>query len=1034
MNALLAWFVRNPVAANLLMVIIVAGGFLAITTIDNEFFPPIEPNIVRVSVPYPGAGPLEVEEQICIKIEEALSDVQGIKEIRSSCAQGIGTVTIETVMDWDVQRMVNDVKSRVDAIPTFPADAERPIVSDLNFGNSVMQLVVFGGDDEQAIKDLALDVKDGINLLHGVNQVNVAGTRDSMVLVEIDEATLRSLGLSFDRVATAIREGSLNLPAGQMRNDAGDIQLQIRGQNYQARDFADLVVIGDQQGGQVRLGDIAVLRDSFEEKNFLVEYEGQLAVRLTVLVGDSPDTIGTSQRVREHLSGLSLPPGYQVAVVGDNAVYLYDRLQLLAKNSLQGLMLVFVLLLLFLRPRLALWVAAGIGVAYLGTLWVMAWIGVTLNVMSTFAFLLILGIVVDDAIVVSENIYARHERGLRGPQAAIDGVGGVAKPVLLAVATTMMVFVPMLSLPGPMGQFMGPMPVVALAALAFSLVECMLILPSHLSHLPAEKPPANAPARWLAAARQRFTHGLNRFSFQIYQPLLKRCLANRAATLAAFAVILAFCLSLFAGGWLNVRFNPEIEGESLVVDARFQEGTGFAHVLRAKEQIMAGIEEVREQADVVGHRGEPAIVGAFLQVDGDRVAVSISLINNGDRDIGSNEISRRIRAAIGDIPGIKSFGIAGQFFGASKDISLRLAGSDFEQLDGARLYLREALAGYQGVVDITDSQSSARQEISIRLKPHAETLGLDLNDVARQVRHAFYGAEAQRIPRLREDVRVLVRYPQDQRGSVNFLDDMHIRLGDGRGVPFSEVATAEFMPGYTTINRTDRQRVISVQADVVPGVVGAGEIVEAVMRDHREELRQRFPGVSLGLEGDQMEIGILVNHLVMGAVLALLAMYTILAVEFKSYLQPFYVLIAVPFGAAGAIIGHMVMGMDFSMPSAMGILATAGVVVNGNLVLIDFINKRRVAGEGIVEAVTQAARERLRPILLTTITTFFGLMPILLEPSPSAAALKPLVVSLSFGVVFSIGITLLMVPVLYVTMENFKARLGIRARAEMVDA
>lgn len=1034
MNALLAWFVKNPVAANLLMLIIIAGGLVASTRIDNEFFPDFQPNIVQVSVPYPGAGPLEVEEQICIKIEEAISDVQGIKEVKSTASQGIGTVTIETVEGWDVQRMVSDVKTRVDAISTFPVDVERPIVSDLSLGTQVIQLVLFGGHDEQAIKDLALDLKDKLNLLPGVSQVNINGTRESVVTVEVSESTLRAYGLSFADIAAIIRDSSINLPAGQMRNPAGDIQLQIYGQDYRAEDFADIVVVSGRDGGQVRLGQIATLRDTFEEKNFLVEYEGQIAAQLTVLAGESPDTIGTSALVQDYIASHrdDLPPGFRLEVWNDNSLYLKDRLNLLMVNSLQGLALVFVLLLLFLRPLLAVWVCTGIAVAYLGTLWSMSLMGVSINVVSTFAFLLILGIVVDDAIVISENIYSMHERNVRGPMAAIAGVTDIAKPVILAVLTTLIVFVPMLAMPGTMAQLFTPIPIVAIAALTFSLVESLLILPSHLSGLKAEKPPANPATRLLALCRHGFNRGLNRFSFRIYQPLLERCLRNRGATLALFLAILMTCLSVFAGGWLPVRLTPEIETENLIAEAQFQEGAGFAHVLAVKEQIMDGFERVRREPDMVGFDGQPIVTGSFLVVDGDKVTLRINLIKNGERALTSVDIENRIKKAIGEIRGVKSFNVSSSLFGLSKDMSFRLSGADIDELDAARHHLREVLASYAGVVDITDSLSSARQEIRIALKPHAETLGLDLADIARQARHAFYGAEAQRIPRLREDVRVMVRYPADQRGTLEYLEDMRIRLPDGRGIPFSEVATAEFVPGYTTITRTDRQRVVSVFADVVPGAAVANEIVQTVLANHQADMKERFPSVTVGLEGQQREQGEFFQTMLIGAAFALFCMYAVLAVEFKSYLQPLYVLSAVPFGAAGAIIGHLLVGMDFSMPSGIGMLATAGVVVNANLVLIDCINKLRAAGGDMEAAVRQAARERLRPILLTTITTFFGLMPILMEPSTSAAALKPVVVSLSFGVVFATGITLLMVPAMYLVFETLKARLGFGARAEVV--
>lgn len=1034
MNGPINWFIKNPVAANLLMFIIVIGGIVATANIDNEFYPDIQPSIVQVTVPYPGAGPLEVEEQICMKIEEAISDVEGIKEIKSTASQSLGTVTIETVDGWDLQQMLSDVKTRVDAISTFPVDAERPIVSDITIGSEVVRLVVYGGDDEQSIKNLALSLKDEIYHLPGVSRVSVSGVRDSQVSVEIAEAVMRAYHIDFDDIARAIRQSSLNLPAGQMRNKAGDIQLQVYGQGYQARDFESIVVVRQADGSQVTLGQIATVSDNFEEKNFLTEYEGKIAAQLTVYVGDHPDTIGTAVTVREFVTQHkdSLPPGFQLVLWNDRSEYLKDRLSILLKNSIQGLILVFALLLLFLRPRLALWVSAGIAVAYLGALGVMFMIGLSINVVSTFAFLLILGIVVDDAIVVSENIYSMHERNIRGPLAAVKGVTAIAKPVVLAVITTLIVFVPMLALPGSTAQLFAPIPAVAMAALAFSLIEALLILPSHLSHLDQEKPPGNVVTRQMLRWRQNFNQGLNRFSETIYQPLLHRSLKNCGATLAVFLVILMLCLSMFAGGWLPLRFTPAIELETIVAQAKFQEGAGFAHVLDVKRQMAQGLTTVRQQDDVVGLQGQPAVISNFLVVDGNQITMEVNLIKNGEREISTSEIQQRLKTAIGEVNGVESFNVSSSIFGLTKDISFRLSGPDIKQLEAAASYLKDVLAGYSGVIDITDSLSSARQEIRVTLKPNAEVLGVELQDVARQVRYAFFGAEAQRIPQLREDVKVMVRYPPQQRGSVEYLNDMHLQLDNGVSVPFSEVASAEFVPGYTTINRTNRERVISVYADTIPSMAIPNEIVQAVMKSQQEAFKTRFPNVYLGLEGSQEQQGEFFSAMLLGTAFSLFAIYALIAIEFKSYLQPLYILSAVPFGVAGAIIGHLIIGMEFSVPSSLGVLATAGVVVNANLVLIDYINNLRAEGLSINEAVVQAARERLRPIMLTSITTFFGLMPVLVESSPSAGALKPVVVSLSFGVVFATTITLLMVPAMYLSLETLKQRLGFKHRAEVV--
>jgi multidrug efflux pump subunit AcrB len=1032
MKRIIPWFVENPVAANLLMLILIVGGIVSSIGIDNEFLPDFETGVVQVQVPYPGAGPLEVEEQICMKIEEAIADVEGIDEVQCTASQGLGSVRVFALDDWDVQQLLNEVKNQVDGISTFPANAEKPVVSELTMGKEVLSLVVYGGTDEQTIKAQAQDLKEELNRLAGVSRVQLGGVRDSVVSIEVGEQTLRKYGLTFNNIANVVREGSVNLPAGQMRGEFGEMQIQIYGQDYRARDFENLPVVASPDGAQLTLGDIASVRDTFQEKNFVVEYNGNPAVELTVIAGEHPDLIGTSTVVRDFIAKWqeTLPPGFRVEVWDDSSDLVRDRLELLVKNSVQGLLLVFMLLLLFLRPALAVWVTAGIAVAYLGTLWVMPVMDLSINMVSTFAFLLILGIVVDDAIVVGENIYTANETGQAPATAAWQGAAGVAKPIILAVLTTVMVFLPMLSLPGAAAQIFMPFPQVAIAALTFSLVECLLILPSHLRHLAPEKPPANRFSKALRAVRQRFTRGLNHFSFHIYQPLLDRCLRHQGTTVASFLAALMIALSLAVGGWLPMRFTPQFDLEVITATVEMQEGAAFSHVRGVRDRLAAGLDTLRRDPGMRGHDGRSVIEDSFTFVEDNKVTFKASVLPSDARSVTGTEIASRWKQAVGEIPAAETFTIAASPFASNRDLSFRLKGRDLDQLSAASRYLQARLEGFAGVVGVSDSLESARQEIRVALKPYAETLGVELADVANQVRYAFYGAEAQRIPRVREDVKVMVRYPADQRDSIETLLDMRVRLDDGTAVPFTEVATANFVPGYTTLERVDRQRVVYVYADVLEGGVSANEIFLSILRNHKEALESRFSGVTLDVGGEQEQQIEFFDQLYVGMGFALFAIYLLLAVEFKSYWQPLIILSAVPFGIAGAIVGHLVMGMAFSMPSALGVLATAGVVVNDNLVLMDRINNLRREGTAMVDAVKRGARDRLRPILLTSLTTFFGLMPILMEPSPAATALKPLVVSLAFGVVFATSITLLMVPAIYLAGERLKQRYGFRPRAE----
>jgi len=572
---------------------------------------------------------------------------------------------------------------------------------------------------------------------------------------------------------------------------------------------------------------------------------------------------------------------------------------------------------------------------------------------------------------------------------------------------------------------------VAMAALTFSLVEALLILPSHLSHLRPETEDRSAISKKFAQIRGFFARWLNHFSCHYYQPLLDKSLKHGGATLATFFSALIICLSLLTGGWLKLNFMPDFEGESLVATATMQEGVGYARLLEVQDQMIAGLEKLKRDPKIVNHDGSPAIRDSFSSIDGSTVSIEVNLSNNDAREITSSRLESMWQQSMGEIQGVQSLVMVNSAFAGDKDISLRLSGPDVEVLRSAADDLKKALAQYAGVVGINDSLSSVRQEIRISLKPYAETLGLELDDVARQVRNAFYGAEAQRIPLLREDVRVMVRYPEDDRATIENLVNMRVKLADGTLVPFTEVADAEFIPGYTTINRFNRSRVVDVFADVVPGVANANEVVNDILRHAQPELLKKYPGVRFLLDGQQQDMRDMIAFLGVGLAFSVLAMYSLLAVQFRSYIQPLCILSAVPFGIAGAVIGHLLLGLSFSFPSGFGVLATAGVVVNSNLVLIDRINSLRDEGIELLEAVRQGARERLRPILLTSLTTFFGLMPILLEESPSAATLIPMAVSLSFGVVFATTITLLMVPAMYTALESMKERMGFAAKSSV---
>ena len=1024
-KGLIAWWVNNPIAANLLMWMILVGGFTSLPGLDKEMFPKIPRDVVQVEVPYPGAGPREVEEQICIRVEEEVHDLDGIEEIRSFAYQGGGRIEIEVADGYSTQKLLNDVKSRVDAINTFPVDAERPQIKEVLARTQILSLAVAGPLNEGDLKRLAETIRDEVVNLPGVTLAEIGGTRAEEVSVEISEDALRRYQLRFEDVVAAIRRSSINLPAGEIREVAGDIVLQTRGQAYHRADFERIVVLPDADGTEITLGDIAHINDGFAEQDLVSLFNGKPAVFINLFNTRNPDVVTTSEAVQQYIDRKipTLQPGVELVVWRNLSVYLNSRIDLLLKNALGGLLLVFGLLVLFLRPALAFWVAAGIGIAYVGTLWVMPYLGISVNVVSLFAFLLILGIVVDDAIVVGESVYAHYERGLKGVESAILGAHSVSKPVTFAVLTTMVVFVPMLLLPGDSTKLMQEMPKVALIALAFSLLESFLILPAHLRHLKLEKPPRWLVTRWLRNARQHTSGALKNFAENTYRPLLARALAHSATTISLFLAVLIVVLGVFFTGWLRVAFFPVVEGEYLRATVELQEGVGFQRTLDIMEQIEQGVEGLKQEPLMMAEDGGSVLVNHFSESKENIVSVVLELASNETRSVSSRAVAELWRKHIGPVENVEEYEVEYTLMGRPKDINLLLKGRDMDDLRAATAEVEAALGSYPGVFNTSSSLRTARQEIEISLQDGADTLGVGLSDVAGQLRNAFYGAEAQRIPREKEDVKVMVRYPEQERASVSSLDQLRIRTDDGREIPFNAVAEATFVPGYTEIKRRDRMRMVEIEAELTRGAASANEVVGALLQQRWPALEEKYPGLTLEIAGAQKDQQEFETGFLQMMLLALLAIYAFLAVEFRSYWQPVMILSAVPFGIAGAILGHILFGKEISMPSMMGVLAAAGVVVNDNLVLIDRINQLRKEGWQALDAVMQGARDRFRPIVLTSLTTFFGLMPILFERSAQAQFLIPMVISLAFGVLVATFVTLLLVPAIYICGERLQEKM-----------
>ncbi len=1065
MKALIAWFADNSVAANLLMLIIVVGGALTVPVIKKEVFPEINADIVNVSVLYPGASPEEVEEAINVRIEEKIAGLEGVKQISSTAAEGVGAVTIEAMLGTDVGELLDDVKSQVDTIDTFPEEAEEAVVSQVTIRRHVLSVAVYGDAGELTLKRFAERVRDELTSLPGITLVELSNARPYEVSIEVPESSLRRFGLSFDQVADAVRRSSLDLPAGSVRTEAAEIMLRTKGQAYTGRDFERLVLLSRPDGTRLYLSDVATVVDGFAETDQSARFNGKPAVMVQVFRVGQQSALEVAEAVKKYVREArpDLPNGIYLDTWRDSSRVLRGRLDTLLRNGGQGLLLVFICLALFLQFRLALWVTMGIPLSFLGALWMFPSLGVSINVLSLFCFILVLGIVVDDAIVVGENVYRTRQRGETGLDAVVKGTQEVAIPVVFGVLTTVAAFLPMLFLPGSTGKMMRLFPLAVIPSLLFSLLESQLILPSHLKHVVVN---GDAPARGVRGAwkrfQRKFSGGLETFIDKVYGPVLGRALRWRYLSLSTAVSFLVITVAMAWSGWVSFTFFPKAEADAVVAELTMPQGTPKEATASAVAQLEASAQELKRvleskygpksEGGEGGYRGGAvrhivASVGeqpyrSAQTHNGGRVGSSFSgahlgevyieLAPSEERSFDSESAARRWRELNGSVPDAVELTYSASLFSAGAPIDVRFAGPSIEDLSEAAKRLKTALSAYPGVFDVSDSFRPGKEEIKLNIKPRAEALGLSLADLAKQVRQGFYGEEAQRVQRGREDLKVMVRYPESERRSLATLENMRIRLPGLPGqapseLPFSSVATVDVGRGYASIQRANRQRVVDVTSEVDPALGNANRIVEDLKAEVLPAIVADYPGLHYSLEGEQREQRETLGSLARGFLIALFVIYALMAIPLRSYLHPLIVMSAIPFGVAGAVWAHFLLGFDVSFLSIFGIVALVGVVVNDSLVLVDYINRHRDAGEDLLEVVNQVGKVRFRPILLTSLTTFAGLTPLLLERSLQAQFLVPMAVSLGFGVIFATGVSLILVPCLYLILEDMKLNLaGLR--------
>ncbi len=1033
-RSVIAWFANNGVAANLLMgVILFLGIWSLLDRVILEVFPEFERDVVTIAASYRGATPAEVEEGVVIRIEEAIADLEGIEKIESTAHEGAGRVQVE-VEKGRARELMDDIKNRVDAINPFPDEVERPVYAVQQSRREVISVVVSGNLPEEELRRLGEQVRDDLVNLPEVSLVEITGVRPHEISIEIDDHTLTSHGMTMEDLVTAIRKSSIDLPAGSLKTPRGEILLRTKGQAYRGEDFARIPLLTHVDGSQVTLGEIALIRDGFEEEPLFAQFNGRPAVMIDVYRSGKQSALEVGRAVREyvHESRITMPEGVALGYWRDRSRIVKLRLETLLTNAWQGGLLVFICLALFLRLSVAIWVCIGIPISFMGALALLPEMGITLNLVSLFAFILVLGIVVDDAIVTGENIYSHMKKAESSLDAAIAGTEEVSVPVTFGLLTTLVAFMPLFFMGGLRGPIFAQIPMIVIPVLIFSWIESKLILPSHMRHVRLRK--KDEQLSRFQTFQSQIADGLEKSIKRWYNPFLERVLEYRYLTFSLFIGVSLIIFVFVLSGRYGFTFFPKVQSETARATLSMQTGTSEAITKKHVEQMTKTAQTLQEKYRDPA-TGESIIHHILASVgwsaggggrhssssSGGRAEsgqVSLELIPPEERTltISTTELVDQWRQAIGTIPGAKELNFRAEIGRGGDPIDVQLTGQDFKVLSRLSTALKQRLAEYPGVFDIQDTFENGKPEILLSVKPEAELLGLSNTDLGKQVRQAFFGAEVQRIQRGRDDVRVMIRFPKADRESLSTLETMRIRTPTGLEIPMDNIAAVTLGRGFADIRRVDRQRAVNITADINKVSVDINQIAKDMKRFLDEQVRH-YPGVRYTFEGELREQSESFGSLLYGILFVLFAIYALLAIPLRSYLQPIVVMLVIPFSLVGAILGHMIMGLNLSLMSVMGIMALAGVVVNDSLMLVDWINQRRLEGSTLIDAVRTAGSDRFRPILLTSLTTFFGLGPLMLAKSTQAQFLIPMAVSLGFGILYATMLSLILVPAGYLILE-----------------
>ncbi len=1074
MRGLVTAFTRNRVFANIVLAFVFTAGYMAVTNLPRETFPDLHLDMIHVLVTWPGADPEEIEEGVSRKIEDAIDGLVGIKRYNTISNENYCLTIIEIAENEDLNIVKDRVRNAVDAIMTFPPDAERPVIEEFVLRVQVLFLALTGDNaSEKDLKEYAEQIKRDLRTIPTLSQVQVIGTRDYEISIEVSEERLRRFGITFDQVAQAVRANSLNLPGGLMRTEGEEIRLRTIGRNYTAEDFAGIIVLARPSGDHITLGHIADIRDGFVEDHVISRFNGKPAALVSIRKTEDEDTLAIDQEVREYVERkrADLPEGMSLDIWGRMAPVLEARIRLLTRNGLQGLCLVFILLWLFLDIRLSFWVSLGMPVSIMGATAAM-WFGdATINMITLFGMVAVLGIIVDDATVVGEAIFVARKKGAPPLKAAVDGVMEVGTPVFAAVATNMVAFLPLAFVSGFMGKVVAPLPLVVIAAFVVSLIECMLVFPAHMSHLPppSAKPEGRHILIRIGLRFHRLTNeGLEWFAAHVYERIVTLALRWRYVSLSIALMVAMATWGMVDAGFVKFVMFPRLDGNATTATIEFPNGTPVEVTAQAVERVERAIHEVAEQRPTASRkpliRNTFSLAGARIdEIGGKEVgthlgSVRLELLDSAERGIHTEDLIAAWERQIGPLPGILALTFRGdELAPPGRPIEVWLQGDSLDRLMAAAGELKDQLATYDGVYQIQDDFRTGKDEIRLRLKPEARALGITVADLARQIHAGYFGQEAVRVQRGRDDVRVRVRYPVDERRRYAELERLRIRTSGAPGgtmptmvpgagtnplaalmsggaagmtappsmgrvyeVPLFSVADIEFTSGYASINRTDGQRRIKVTAEVDNARANATQLVAELEREFLPQLQNKYRDLKMSLQGEQQDLRESLDSLFYGFPLAVVAIFVIVATILRSYLQPFAIMFTVPFGMIGAVFGHLLLGYDLSMMSIFGLVALAGVVVNDAIVLVDCLNTNLSRGEPFFDALRRAGMRRFRAIFLTTITTVGGLLPIITERDYQAQILIPMAIALAAGVAFASMLTLLLLPSLLMIFNDLR--------------